>query len=65
MDDFLKLVDALRTRGAIKIQTPECLVEFASPHIPITMESPAPKDFVPDVKPEDLDKLMYTETSRL
>lgn len=65
MDNLLKLIDALRERGAVKISTPEVSVEFASPiasHIPQETESvqlDRPLDAA------EVERLMYVETSKM
>lgn len=65
MDDVLKLIDELRKRGAIEIKTRQVSVRFASPLISESITSDDSFKIEPDVRPEDLDRLMHLETSRL
>lgn len=65
MDGLLKLIDALRERGAIKISTPEVSVEFASPVAPaLSMEADAPI-LEKSLDASELEKLLYVETTKM
>lgn len=65
MDNLLKLIDALRERGAVKISTPEVSVEFASPittHIP---QEPEPVQLERPLDAAEVERLMYVETAKM
>ncbi len=65
MDNILKLIDALRERGAIEIATPEVSVKFATP----MLTTPVLETETPTIeKPIDyaeVERLMYVETSKM
>lgn len=65
MVELLKFIDELRSRGAIKITTPEVSVEFSAPLITPALVEDTQLTFTPDVKADDIDALMYKETSNL
>ena len=66
MDNILRLIDALRERGAIKIALPEVTVEFASPVVAATSQF---EDSEPVIErtltPAELESFMYVETSKM
>lgn len=65
MDQILKLVDALRERGAIEISTPELSVKFASPAnnpTPIEVDPPTVEKAIDFA---EVERLMYVETSKM
>ena len=65
MDDFLKLVDELRKRGAIKISSRQYTVEFSQALITETPITNNREEFTHDAPIKDLEGLMYLETSKL
>jgi hypothetical protein len=66
MVELLKLIDALRERGAIKISTPEVSVEFAAPPAaPIVVEEPEAVIQSPPMSAAELERLLYAETTKM
>lgn len=65
MDQLLKLIDALRERGAVKISTPEVSVEFTSPIATHTPESPEPVQLDRPLDAAEVERLMYVETAKM
>jgi hypothetical protein len=64
MDGFLNLVDELRKRGAVEITTEFASVKFAIPLQPLVEPVSEPKPMIIE-RPQDLDALLYTETTNL
>jgi hypothetical protein len=66
MDQLLKLIDALRERGAVKISTPEVSVEFALPATPFpaTPEPDLPT-FERPMDAAEIERLLYSETTKM
>lgn len=65
MDELLKFIDALRERGAIKITTPEVSVEFVSPLSNMVPIEPEPQIVDKVLDPQEVERLMYVETSKM
>lgn len=65
MDGLLKLIDALRERGAIKITTQEVSVEFASPMATPVQVEPEMPVFEKPIDTAELEKLLYVETAKM
>lgn len=65
MDQLLKLIDALRERGAIKITTQDVSVEFAAPVASIMPPEPEQIQFEKPLDPAEVERLMYVETAKM
>jgi len=66
MAELLKLIDALRERGAIKISTPELTVEFAAPlSVAAAVEPEQPFTMDKPLDAAEVERLMYVETSKM
>lgn len=66
MDEVLKLVDALRERGAIEITTKDLSVKFATPMVQASLSFESDEPVVEKtLAPDELERLMYMETSKL
>jgi hypothetical protein len=67
MDDVLKLIDALRTRGAIEITTKDVSVKFATPMVQTALNFEDTSEPVMEKTPtlDEVERLMYMETSKL
>ncbi len=63
--EALAFIDALRTRGAQKISFARLVVEFTP--APVVLDLPEQKFQIPEapLSPEELDALLYAETTRL
>jgi hypothetical protein len=65
MDEFLKLVDALRTRGATEIKMGEFSARFDAPVL--TQLVPEAKESMPQqtLNVDEIEALLYKETMNL
>lgn len=65
MDQLLRLIDALRERGAVKISTPEVSVEFAMPVLTVPAAEPETPVFERTIDAAEIERLLYSETTKM
>jgi hypothetical protein len=65
MDHVLRLIDALRERGAIEISTPEVSVKFATPMLAAPIPDPETPTVEKAIDFAEVERLMYVETSKM